>query len=359
VATEQLVIELNAKTAKLDAKLNSTFGKLDKLSDKTKKADFDLKKFGSTAKVAGAQIKKKALAATALAAAITAIIVASANGRRDLELLAKQAKTTADDFQALAFATSRYGIDANKIGDVSKDIADRLGEFSAAGTGVFQDYADAMKLSKDQARAAAEEFKNLSSQEILGTMVSRMEDAGVTGDAMLFVMESLANDASNLIPLFKGNSKELLELKSRFNDINDELQITGQQAESLRELSNVFTLMTGTIDNAATKVSATLAPTFDDFFNDVIRVVPLATRTIIDFVNSMLKPEDINSLEDVKLEMQSTQRSLLENEIALRAIEEKRRKTSNLFDPNKIALNSIKELIKEEKEREIQRLREL
>ena len=339
MATEQLIIELNARTAKLDAKLNSTNDKLDKLSDKTKKADFNLKKFGSTAKAAGAQIKKKALAATALAAAITAIIVASANGRRELEILSTQAKTTTDDFQALAFATSRYGIDAKKIGDVSKDIADRLGEFSAAGTGVFQDYADAMKLSKDQARAAAEEFKNLSSQEILGTMVSRMEDAGVTGDTMLFVMESLANDASKLIPLFKGNSKELLELKKRFNDVNESLQITGTQAAALQDVSDTFTLMTSSIGNATTAISATLAPVFDDFFNDIIDIVPDATQTIIDFVNSFLDAENITSIAGVTKEIAASNK-----EIAMqKGIIDK--------DLNPRATKAAKSILKTEKER--------
>lgn len=307
MASEELIILLDARTAKLDAKLNSTNEKLDKLTGKTKKADSGLKKLGAGAKIAGAAILKTALAATALAAAVSTMVIASAKGRRELEVLATQAKTTTADFQALAFATSRYGIDAEKIADASKDIADRLGEFAAAGTGVFQDYADAMKLSKDEARAAAEEFKGLSSQEILGTMVSRMEDANVAGDTMLFVMESLANDASKLIPLFANNSKELIELKKRFSDVNDSLQITGTQAAALRDVSDTFTLMTSSIGNASTAISATLAPVFDDFFNDIIDIVPDATQTIIDFVNSFLDAENITSIAGINKEISDGQ----------------------------------------------------
>ena len=47
-------------------------------------------------------------------------------------------------------------INAEQIADISKDIADKLGEFSAAGTGVFQDYADVMKLTKEQLKQANE-----------------------------------------------------------------------------------------------------------------------------------------------------------------------------------------------------------
>jgi len=310
MATEELIVKLDARTAKLDAKLKKSTDGLEKLENKTNRADGGLKKLGGGAKIAGAAILKTAAAATALAGAVSAMVISSANGRRELEVLAKQAKTTTEDFQALSFATSRYGIDAAKIADASKDIADRIGEFSAAGTGVFQDYADTMKLSKDEARAAAEEFKGLSSQEILGTMVSRMEEANVSGDAMLFVMESLANDASKLIPLFSNNSKELLELKKRFNDVNDSLQITGTQAAALKDVSDTFTLMTSSMGNASTAISATLAPVFDDFFNDIIEIVPDATQTIIDFVNSFLDAENITSIAGVNKEIEDGQKRI-------------------------------------------------
>ena len=310
MSTEQLIIELDARTAKLDAKLKKVEKQLDGVDDSTKKVDGSLKKVGKVAGVAGAAILKTGAAATALATALTAIVLSSAKNRRELELLAGQAKTSTSDFQALSFATSKYGIDAEKIADISKDIADRIGEFSAAGTGAFQDYADVMKLSKDQAREAAQEFEGLSSQEILGKMVSRMEDASVSGDKMTFVLESLSGEASKIIPLFKGNSSELKELKKRFNDVNDSLQITGKQADALRDVSNTFTLMTSSIGNATTAISATLAPAFDDFFNSVIRVVPSATKAIIDFTNSFLDPEDINSVAGVLKQLEDSEERL-------------------------------------------------
>lgn len=314
MSTEQLIIELDARTAKLDAKLNKVERNLDGVENKTKKADRAFAKFSSGFNKMDINLKSiltgSATAILALSAAVTAMTLSSAKNRRELELLAGQAKTSTSDFQALSFATSKYGIDAEKIADISKDIADKIGEFSAAGTGAFQDYADVMKLSKDQAREAAQEFEGLSSQEILGKMVSRMEDASVSGDKMTFVLESLGSDASRLIPLFKGNSSELKELKKRFNDVNDSLQITGKQADALRDVSNTFTLMTSSIGNATTAISATLAPAFDDFFNSVIRVVPSATKAIIDFTNSFLDPEDINSVAGVLKQLEDSEERL-------------------------------------------------
>ena len=353
MATEELIVLLDARTAKLDAKLNSTNEKLDRLTESSKKSDGGLKKLGSGAKMAGSAILKTAAGAAALSAAISAIVISSASGRRELELLAKQAKTSTSDFQGLAFATSKYGINAEQIADISKDIADKVGEFSAAGTGAFQDYADVMKLSKDEARAAANEFEGLSSQEILGKMVSRMEDASVSGDKMTFVLESLGNDASRLIPLFKGNSSELLELKKRFNDVNDSLQITGTQAEALREVSNTFTLMTSSIGNATTAISATLAPVFDDFFNDIIDIVPDATQTIIDFVNSFLDAENITSIAGVNKEIETSLDRIAEKErlIATQKGHTKRVAEGHLEEENK-RLSSLQDQLEVLQEQE-------
>ena len=44
MATEELIVLLDARTAKLDAKLNSTNDKLDKLTEKSEKSDSGLRK---------------------------------------------------------------------------------------------------------------------------------------------------------------------------------------------------------------------------------------------------------------------------------------------------------------------------
>jgi hypothetical protein len=312
LTTESLIVELDARTAKLDAKLNSTNDKLDKLTDKSNKSDEGLKKLGSGAKMAGTAILQTAAAAVALSGAVTAIVLSSAKGRRELELLAKQAKTSTSDFQALAFAASRYGINAEQIGDISKEISLKVAEFSTAGTGAFQDYADVLQLTKTQAREAANEFENMSSQEILGLMVSRMEEAGASAGDMAFAIDSLASDSERLIPLFVGNSKELLELKKRFDDVNKSLQITGTQAEALRDVSNTFTLLSSSAGNATTAISATLAPVLDDFFNDIIDIVPEATQTIINFINSFLDAENISSIAGVNKQIKDVNESITE-----------------------------------------------
>lgn len=319
MAKESLIVELDARTKKLDEKLKNTDHRLDELDDRVKKVDSSFSKFTKVTGGVAKGLLKVAGVTLAVSAAITAMTLSSASNRKELSLLSKQAKTTTDDFQALAFATKIYGINAEQIADISKDIADKVGEFSAAGTGAFQDYADVMKLTKEEARGVAVEFEGLSSQQIIGKMVSQMESAGVTGDKMTFVLESMGNDLSRLIPLFSKNSKELTTLKSRFDDVNKSLQITDAQAKKLTDVGDSYTLLTSQIGNATTAISATLAPAMDRFFNDVIAVVPDATQTLINFINTFKSAEDIQSIADLSEQMNSNRK------VTFRLVEERKK----------------------------------
>jgi len=299
---------------KLDDNLKKADNQLDNISKSTDSADSSLKKFSGVAGAAASGVAKLTTAVTALATASTAIVLASANNRRELELLSRQAKTSTEDFQALSFATSQYGINAEQIADISKDVSDKVGEFARDGTGAFQDYANQLRLTKEEAQDAALAFENMSSEQVLGEMVSRMEDAGASGDQMTQVLESMGNDLSKLAPLFANNSKELSTLKARFNDVNSALQITDTQALALQETSQSWSLLTSSLGNSATAISATVAPVFDDFFNDVIAVVPDATQTIIDFVNSFLDAENITSIAGVNKEIEASIERIAEKE---------------------------------------------
>tara|TARA_R110002096_G_scaffold368011_1_gene561271 strand:- start:5574 stop:7484 length:1911 start_codon:yes stop_codon:yes gene_type:complete len=351
MATEELIVLLDAKTAKLDAKLNGTNDRLDKLDGSTKKADKSFLSFGKAGSIAATGIATLVTAALAVNAAISAMVLSSANNRKELELLSTQAKTSTEDFQALAFATQKYGINAEQIADISKDISDRVGEFSAAGTGTFQDYADVLKLTKEEARQTAIEFQGLSSQEVIGRMVSEMEKANVSGDQMTFVLESMGNDLSRLKPLFSDNSKELGILKDRFNDVNSSLSITQLQAEKLKNVSETYGLMTSQIGNATTAISATLAPVMDDFFNDVIAVVPTATQAIIDFANSFLNAENITTQSGVNKEIQAAKdgiKLLSDEQERLNGLQSSGRESSGQYG---IAIHGNNEALKQEEER--------
>ncbi len=296
MATEPLIVQLDSKVGKLEADLLSVNKKLDKLDKQTEKNDSSFKKLSATSIGVAKTLGAAATAGLALATAMSAIIVSSAKSQKELELLSRQAKLSTQDFESLSFATSQYGINAEQIADISKDLSDKMGEFGKVGTGAFQDYADIIGLTKDQAKAAAIEFENMSSDQVIGQMVSKMEEAGASANEMTFVLESMGNDLSRLLPLFADNNVELDKLRNRYDNVSKSMAITSKEAKGLEVVSTNFDLMTASLSKSGTLISAQLAPMLSEFFSSVITVVPQATQVVIDFINSFKDAADVTNI---------------------------------------------------------------
>ena len=83
-----------------------------------------------------------------------------------------------------------------------------------------------MGMSQTEAMATAKEFENLSSDEVIGEMIKRMEESGATANQMTFALESMGNDLSKLIPLYTDNGAATDTLTTRFKTMNEQLSIT-------------------------------------------------------------------------------------------------------------------------------------
>lgn len=358
MSTESLIIELDAKTSSLDSKLSSTDKKLSGLDKQVGKNDASFKKLGSVASVVATGVFAVATAALAAATAMSAVIISSAKSQRELANLSRQSKLSTQDFESLAFATEQYGINAEQIADISKDLSDKMGEFGKVGTGAFQDYADVVGLTKEEAKKAAIEFENMSSDQVLGQMVSKMEEAGVSGNEMTFALESMGNDLSRLIPLFKNGGSELSTLRARFNDVTESMKLSRGESAALQTTAQNFSLATDTLGKSGKLISSNLAPLLDTFFNSVIATVPTATQVIVDFINSFKTPEEIENLISIQNQIVDE-----ENKLAT-AIENKNRLESKslLYTGSITGIQQLKdltweiegqvEIIKELKDRE-------
>jgi hypothetical protein len=300
MATAKLTAVVTTKgVKKSEAELNKFTKSANDAESQTKKMGKGVAGLKAPFLYAVSFVGKAAAAATAFAVAGAAVVVSSSKANREIEILARQARTSASDFQAAAFATEQYGITAEQFADISKDVADKVGEFATAGTGAFQDYADVLGLTKEEAIKTAKEFQGLSSQEVIGKMTDGLESVNATGDQTTFVLESIGNDLSRLAPLFANNSSELNTLKDRYKDVNSQLALTSEQSKALDEVAASGTLLTSSLGNASKLISSAVAPILDDFFNSVISVVPAATQTIVDFINKFKEIDDISSLESI------------------------------------------------------------
>ncbi len=295
-----LVVKLEGDISSLNKDLTTTKKNLRDVDKSVSDTDKGLASMTKGAAVAGNAVLELSKAAIAVGVALTTMITLTAKGEQELQVFAKTARTTTSDFEALAFATKQIGLDAKGTADAMNDVNERLAEFGVGdGAGAFDDFAMAMGLSKDEAKAVAAELKELSGEDALRELVNQMEAAETSTADMNFVLKSLSNDLAYASVLFEDNGKQLDKLKGQYSDVNDELSITQQEAEGLTEAATSFDLLTETLGNGAKVISAQLAPALNEFFNGVIDVVPEATQVIVDFINTFRDAENIENIDSL------------------------------------------------------------
>ena len=167
-----------------------------------------------TAGVVGAAITGMGLA---VGGALAKVAIDTAEAVDETARLAEVANVTASELQRLTVGAERYGISQEKLSDILKDVSDKTGDFMAGEAGEMADFFENVG---SKVGVTVEAFKGLSSAEGLQLYVSTLEDANVSQAEMTFYMESIADDATMLLPLLKDGGKG-------FKEWGDEAQRAG------------------------------------------------------------------------------------------------------------------------------------
>ena len=195
-------------------------------------------------------------ALTALAGAGVSAVQSVASNAVELENMARMANMSVEEFQAAAYATEQYGISAAKLADISKDAADKLGDFIATGGGEFKDFFEQIA---PQIGLTAQELQGLSGPQFLGAVQDAMDAVNLSAEEQVFYLEALANDASLLSPLLANNSRLLNEQTGAFNELG--IAMSAIDIETMREADKQIKLISKSISNTFAKgvVEATSA----------------------------------------------------------------------------------------------------
>lgn len=180
-----LNIQMHADTATASEQIR-TFG------DRAKSALDDVKKHAKTVALG---IGAVASAAAVAVASVTKEHIQLAN---ELQKTARIANTTATEIQKYTFAAKAMGIEQDKLGDIFKDTQDKVGDFLTTGGGEMLDFFENIA---PQIGITAKEFRNLSGADALQLYYTSLEKANLSQSEMIFYMESVADEASLLIPL--------------------------------------------------------------------------------------------------------------------------------------------------------------
>lgn len=145
-----------------------------------------------------------AIAVGVAGAAIGALVKNQIEMTAELTKTAYIANTTVENIQKYVVAAKGMGIETDKLGDIFKDTQDKVGDFLTTGGGEMADFFENIA---PQVKVTADQFRNLSGPDALQLYFDSLQKANLSQSEMIFYMESVADEASSLIPYLKDGGK--------------------------------------------------------------------------------------------------------------------------------------------------------
>ena len=205
--------------------------------------------------------------ATAAATAAFGFASSTARQSEEIERSAKLAGTGVEEFQKMAYASSSFGIEQDKLADILKDVNDKMGDYAQTGGGAMADF---FEFIAPKVGVTAEQFKNLSGADALQLYVSSLEKANLSQADMTFYMEAIASDSTLLLPLLEKNGeayKSLAAEAEAYGAVLSEDNIKANKAfsQQLRSLNNMFQAVIMSVGNKLIPVFSDLVSKVKDF----------------------------------------------------------------------------------------------
>lgn len=192
---------------------------------------------GSFQKIGGA------IAAAFSVQQVGSFVKSVAGFAKEIASLADMAGVSAERLQRMSAATRSVNVSQEKLADILKDVNDKFGDFVQNRSGPMKDFFDNIA---PKVGLTANEFKNLTSDQILIKYVKALQDANLSQAEMTFYMEAIGNDATRLIPLLRENAKELENLAAAAQVLTDEDTKALQRAnDAFAELDRTLKVLVG------------------------------------------------------------------------------------------------------------------
>lgn len=254
ISAQELNIILTAKDKQFAKAMADNQKRVERFAAKSQR---DLSKTGKSFSALGTAAKRLAplLAAAFGARAISNMINAAA----EIGNLASVAGLSVERFQEVAFAAQQFGVSAEKMADILKDVNDKFGVFVQTGAGplvdFFENIAPAVGLTADS-------FAKLSSEEKLGKYIQALEKANLSQADMTSYMEAIASDSTLLQGAFANNGAELDRLSTKIRDAGGVMD--KEMVDKARAAKEEFSLASEIINTQFAVALGDLAPPLTD-----------------------------------------------------------------------------------------------
>lgn len=257
-----LVIEGDGKGGvKAIQATDSALAKLDKQTRTSAKETADL-----TSKFKGMATKAAGVGAAVAGAAAVAGSFATLL-RTDV---IREMKNTSDAFdvsvEALSswsYAADRVGISSDKMADIFKDTGDKLGDFVATGGGEAKDLFENLNIK-------IEDLIGLKPDEQLIKIAEGLEEVGTNGEK-IFYLESLADEASRLLPLLENGAEGLKEMMREAETLG--IALDDVDAQMVADAAEQFDKVAGAAEGFANQLTIQVAGAMSEWGDDIVDVI--------------------------------------------------------------------------------------
>lgn len=224
-----------------------------------------LGKIGSGLKTAGIAVAGFVAAAGASVATLSIFSKGQAQLADELTNTGNALDVNREQLQLWRIAGDRVGLSGDKVTDILKRMTERLGEFSATGTGEAGNVLERLNLD-------IEDLINLKPDEQMLAIANAIGEIGSKSEQVA-LLEKLASDASQLQPLLEDNAAGLQAI---FEEAKKDGAIyTDAELDKLNKANDVYNAIDLKLKALTTRIGADLAP-----------AVAQATDKVLDLFNS-------------------------------------------------------------------------
>lgn len=173
-------------------------------------------------KISGSMVGMAVGAVAVAGAAMAAMAIETAKADVQLGIMAGTANASLKSFQVLTHAAAGFGVEQEALAAILADTQEKLGEFSATGGGGAADFFEALqnntKMTDEQIRELGKTLQSKDGVGAIQYLKDELDALGATSQEQRFIMESLAGDLGNLMPLFANGGLILEEYGVQLTD---------------------------------------------------------------------------------------------------------------------------------------------
>ncbi len=203
------------------------------------------------------------------------IVKQQAEAARSVSAYSNALGVSVENMSRFQFAAESVNIENEKMSDILKDVSEKIADAYANNAGEAAEALENLNLN-------AAEMNRLSPDQQLLAIANALNNVGTQGEKVQ-ILESLASDASLLLPLLDENAKEL----KRLSDLADETgrTFTPEEVEQLREADEAFRNIGAAAEGLKQTLAVELSGVLTTIINKLNVGIPAALDSLQESIN--------------------------------------------------------------------------